>query len=159
MVYIVSAEINEGKTQKLLAIYNELKQGDGFVSRKIFLNGEDFIGYEIVRLSTNEKMPLAYKSRYVPSDWDEVYRYGPFSFSKKAFAFAGRIIDDTTIYNIEPVFIDEIGPLELEGKGFAALLEKVLKTQKDVYITVRNHCARDVIKEFNIQNHKTIKVN
>ncbi len=156
MVYIVSGEINEGKTQKLLAIYNELKQGDGFVSKKIFLNGKDFIGYEIVRLSTNEKMPLAYKSSYVPSDWDEVYRYGPFSFSKAGFDFAERIIEDITDHHIHPVFIDEIGPLELQGKGFSTLLKKVLKTQKDVYITVRNHCAQDVIKEFNIQNHKTI---
>ncbi len=159
MVYIVAGEINEGKTREMISIYRERKEGDGFVSRKIFLNGKDFIGYEIVRLSTDEKMPLAYKTPYVPSDWDEVYRYGPFSFSKKAFEFAGRIIDDTTIYNIEPVFIDEIGPLELEGKGFSALLKKVLKTQKNVYITVRNHCAQDVIKKFKIQNHKTITVN
>lgn len=158
MVYIVSAQINEGKTQKLLAIYNELKQGDGFVSKKIFLNGKDFIGYEIMRLSTNEKMPLAYKTPYVPSNWDEVYRYGPFSFSNRALEFAERIIDDTTICNIEPVFIDEIGPLELDGKGFSTLLKKVLKTQKDIYITVRNHCAADVIEKFKIQNHKTITV-
>lgn len=159
MVYIIKGEINQGKTQEILSIYNRDKQGDGFVSKKIFINQTDFTGYEIVRLSTDEKMPLAYKSQYVPPHWDEIYRRGPFSFSKAAFVFAEHIIDDIIDRHIDPVFIDEIGPLELDGNGFFAVLEKILRTQKDVYITVRNHCVNEVINKFNIRDHKMIMLN
>ncbi len=130
MVYIIKGEINQGKTQEILSIYNRDRQGDGFVSKKLFIDQTEFTGYEILRLSTDGKMPLAYKSQFIPSDWDEIYRRGPFSFSKAAFVFAEHIIDDIIDCNIEPVYIDEIGPLELAGKGFFTLLEKILRTQK-----------------------------
>ena len=155
MIYIVTGGIDEGKTQKIDAIYSQIKKGDGWVSRKIFFK-TDFIGYEIVRLSTNEKMPLAYKVEHVPPGWDEIYRIGPFSFSKRAFDFAGTIGSEIIHQGIEPVFIDEIGPLELSGKGFCSLLEKILKASKDVYIVVRRHCVEDVIIKFGIKEYEKI---
>ena len=149
MVYIITGGIDEGKTREIEAIYRQMNKGDGWISRKVFLN-EEFVGYEIQRLSTNEKIPLAYKREYAPPGWDEIYAIGPFCFSKRAFEFAGRIIDEIIEKNINPVFIDEIGPLELQGKGFSPMLEKILKTQKDVYIVVRSHCVEDVVKKFKI---------
>ncbi len=157
MVYIITGGIDEGKTRKIEAIYRQMKKGDGWVSRKIFLN-EEFVGYEIVKLSTGEKLPLAYKKEYIPSGWDEIYSIGPFSFSKRAFEFAGKIIDEIIEKNINPVFIDEIGPLELQGKGFCPMLEKILKTQKDIYIVVRSHCVDDVVNNFEIKNYEIIKI-
>ncbi len=160
MIYIISGEIDQGKTREMISIYQQqqTKQGDGFVSKKIFPDDTDFTGYEIVRLSNNEKMSLAYRSQYVPPGWDEIYSCGPFHFSKAAVTFAEGIIDDIIARDINPVFIDEIGPLELAGKGFTPLLEKILKTQKDVYITVRNHCVEDVLKKFYIREYELIKV-
>ncbi|MFC2146661.1 nucleoside-triphosphatase, partial [Acidobacteriota bacterium] len=128
MIYIITGGIDEGKTREIEAIYRQIKKGDGWISKKVFLNKE-FAGYEIQRLSTNEKLPLAYKKEYVPPGWDEIYSIGPFLFSKQAFEFAGKIIDEIIEKNINPVFIDEIGPLELQGKGFYPMLEKILKTQ------------------------------
>jgi nucleoside-triphosphatase THEP1 len=159
MVYIIQGEINQGKTQAVLSIYNQDKQGDGFVSKKIVINQTDFIGYEIMRLSTGEKMPLAYKSQHVPSHWEKIDRCGPFVFSKAAFVFAEHIIDDIIDRHIDPVYIDEIGPLELDGSGFSTILEKILNSQRNVYITVRNHCVKDVINKFNIRNHRIIMLN
>jgi nucleoside-triphosphatase THEP1 len=157
MVYIITGVIDEGKTREIEAIYRQMKKGDGWVSRKVFLY-EEFVGYEILRLSTNEKLPLAYKEEYLPPGWDEIYKIGPFSFSKQAFEFAGKIIDEIIDKNINPVFIDEIGPLELQGKGFCPGLEKILKTQKDVYIVVRSHCIEDVVNRFEIKNYEIIKI-
>jgi nucleoside-triphosphatase THEP1 len=152
MVYIITGAINEGKTQKMVSLYNQLNKGDGFVSKKIFNRDKNFAGYEIERLSTKEKLPLAYKQGYVPTGWDEIFRIGPFRFSKAAVAFAENIIDDIIRRGIEPVFIDEIGPLELQGQGFSAILTKTLNAQKDVYISVRSFCVEDVKKKFKIEN-------
>lgn len=160
MIYIITGDINEGKTQRMISIYQQqqTKQGDGFVSKKIFPTDSDFIGYEIIRLSNNKKMPLAYRSQFIPPGWDEIYRCGPFHFSKAAVTFAEGIIDDIIAQDIEPVFIDEIGPLELAGQGFAPLMGKILKTGRDVYITVRNHCVQEVLKKFDIRNYELITV-
>jgi nucleoside-triphosphatase THEP1 len=157
MICIITGGIDEGKTREVEAIYRQMKKGDGWISRKVFLN-EEFAGYEILRLSTNEKLPLAYKREYVPPGWDEIYTIGPFCFSKQAFDFAGKIIDEIIEKNIEPVFIDEIGPLELQGKGFCPMLGKILKTQKDIYIVVRSHCVDDVVNRFEIKNYEIIKI-
>jgi nucleoside-triphosphatase THEP1 len=157
MIYIITGGIDEGKTREIEAIYRRMKKGDGWISGKVFLN-EEFGGYEIQRLSTKEKMPLAYKKEYVPPGWDEIYSIGLFRFSKRAFEFAGKIIDEIIDKNINPVFIDEIGPLELQGKGFCPMLGKILKTQKDIYIVVRSHCVEDVIKRFHIQGYKILTI-
>lgn len=159
VVYIVSGEVDEGKTGKMAAIHRKLKRGDGFISQKIFNEQNEFVGYEIMRLSTDEAMPLAFNAHHVPAGWDEIYRCGPYCFSGAAFAFAERIIDDIIEQNISPVFIDEIGPLELAGKGFAPLLKRVLATQRDLYIAVRSACLQGVIETFAIHAPRIITPN
>jgi len=158
MIHIISGGIDSGKTRKVLSLYNELKRGDGFVSRKVFLNPQEFTGYEIRRLSTGETLPLAFKEAHLPPGWDEIYRIGPFRFSRKAFDFADAVITEIIANHIEPVFIDEIGPLELSGKGFSPLVHRVLKAGKEVYLVVRTHCVADVLEKFNIEDYKPIIV-
>jgi nucleoside-triphosphatase THEP1 len=158
-VSIVSGGIDKGKTQRMEAIYLQLKQGDGFLSKKMFTASRVFTGYEIVRMSTGEKMPLAYTTEYVPTGFDEIDRIGPFRFSGKALAFAGKIIDEAIDAHIEPVFIDEIGPLELNGKGFCTLLSKALAAGNELYIAVRSQCTADVISKFGIINPRILESN
>ena len=161
MIYIINGTVDEGKTGKMISIYRQVRRGDGFISQKKFAgkNSGDFIGYEIVRLSTGERKELARKTEHLPVRWDEVFRCGPYHFSKSGVDFAGDIIDDIISQGIAPIFIDEIGPLEIAGKGFAPLLKKALKTGKDIYLTVRNHCVEEVVKTFNIRGHRMIPVN
>lgn len=143
----------------MASIYNQLKQGDGFLSKKIFTGPDNntFTGYEITRLANGQSMPLAYKTDYIPERWDEIYTCGPYCFSQAAVEFAHRIIDDIIDQDTGPVFIDEVGPLELSGKGFAPLLKKALRTRKDIYIAVRNFCVSDVIETFHIRDYEIIK--
>ena len=160
MIYIISGAVNEGKTRKMASIYNKLKQGDGFLSKKIFAGPghKTFTGYEITRLATGQSMPLAYKAGHIPARWDELTTCGPYCFSKAAVAFAHRIIDDIIDRATGPVFIDEIGPLELTGKGFAPLFKKALQTREDIYVSVRNSCVAGVIEKFRIRDYEIIKV-
>jgi nucleoside-triphosphatase THEP1 len=156
MIHIITGELNQGKTEKALSIYS-FTRGDGFISRKIFKKNT-FYGYEIVRLSTSESIPLAFKSGSTPFVWDEIFTAGSFSFSEKAFIFAESIIDEIIKGDANPVFIDEIGPLELEGKGFCNLLKQLLLTDKDIYITVRKSCLKDVIEAFKLERYEIISL-
>jgi nucleoside-triphosphatase THEP1 len=157
MIYIVSGGIDRGKTRKIESLYRRIGQGGGFVSRKIF-DDTAFRGYEIVDLTTGRRLPLALKREMVPDNWDEAGRCGPFSFSLRAIAMAEKIVDDIIADGVEPVFIDEVGPLELQGQGFAPLLKKILDTDKEIYLTVRPTCLTPIVKHFGIKDYKLIQI-
>lgn len=137
-------------------LYQE-RGGDGFISSKRFSGGIPS-GYDIVRLSTGEAMSLCVKGDSIPADWDEIDTAGSYSFSGKAIRFAESIIDEILERNIEPVYLDEIGTLELDGRGFSPLLRKVLETERDIFMAVRMNCVQNVISQFNIENYKKITV-
>ena len=149
MIFLVTGEINEGKTSYMRSLY-EKRGGDGFVSVKVF-DKNNFQGYDLVRLRTGESTPFARKDDAIPGDWDEIYRFGMFSFSGHAFTVADRIIAEIIKDGTEPIFIDEVGPLEIvEQKGFYELLKRVLKLNRDVYISIRNELVSELIKDLKI---------
>lgn len=156
-IYIVTGKINAGKTTKLSAIYDAIGVGDGFILPKIFEENQ-YIGQRILRLSTRESEYFSFKKEFLPILWDEEYSYGVYSFSRQGLLFASKITLDIITKKIEPIFIDEIGPLELQGKGFANILKQVLPLKKEIYITARNSCIKKIIKEFNIKEYTIINV-
>lgn len=157
MVHLVTGSVNQGKTTKLIEIYNSLKNGDGFVLKKEFVNGEH-IGQKIVRLSTGEGRAFSMKVCFIQNPWDEIYRFGPYSFSKNGIEFAEKIAENMVKNKIEPVFIDEIGPLELNGEGFYNLLCSILDLNLETYAAVRESCINDVIDRFKIEEYEIIRL-
>lgn len=155
-IYIITGKVNQGKTTKLLSIYNEIKKGDGFYNSKVYLNNS-YAGQEIVRLSTSESRILTLKKEFIPRVWDEEYSYNVFSFSKNGISFAESIVNDILKKDIHPIFIDEIGPLELQGKGFHDIFNTCLKTSADICVVIRESCVGEAIKKFNIANLKKIE--
>lgn len=157
MVTVLKGGINQGKTTKILAIYNQKKSGDGFVTRKVFEKGF-FIGYEIVRLSSMERKPFIFITGYEPNHWAEDFRYGPFTFSKEAIAFAESMIDEILKSGTGPVYIDEIGPVELQGKGFYKLFKMALKSGRNLFVTIREAYIDDVLRLFKINDYQIIDI-
>lgn len=156
-VRIITGGVNTGKTTKLLSIYRELGLGDGFITSKTY-NANRYIGQVIVRLSTGEKEYFSFKKQFIPVNWDEKYNYDIYSFSERGFIFAYNIVTDIIAKKIEPVFIDEIGPLELQKKGFYDLFVMLLRIKKEIFVTVRESCVNNVIKEFGIQKYQMIEI-
>lgn len=157
MVTIITGKIDSGKTTRLLSIFHTLKSGDGFALKKVYADGIP-IGQNIHWLSMREYKPFSIKRGYLPEIWDEAYSLGPYSFSANGLAYAGSIIIHALKHNAQPLYIDEIGPLELENKGFAQLLNLALECHKDIYITVRDNCLDAVAKKFNIGCFRLLNV-
>ncbi len=157
MIVIITGKIDSGKTSRLLSVYNESKAGDGFVIKKVYEHNNN-IGQDIVRLSTGDNKPFSLKKSLVPRHWDEVYSYGPYSFSVQGFLFANSIITDAIQMSYEPLYIDEIGPLELQEKGFSDILLLALASKKNLYITVRDTCLQAVIRKFDIHQFEVINI-
>lgn len=157
MVTIITGKIDSGKTTRLLSLYNESKTGDGFIIKKVYEQGIH-IGQDVLRLSTGECKPFSLKKGRLPRCWDEIYCCGPYSFSGQGLSFANNIIIDALQMNFEPLYIDEIGPLELQEKGFFNILTLILASRKNSYITVRETCLHAVISKFNIHQFEVVNV-
>lgn len=153
MINIITGSVNSGKSTKLVNIYKSLGKGDGFFNRKIY-NGNCYIGQEIVRMSNGESMLWSLKGK-LPDCWQEECGYEIYSFSMAALKFAEQIINSLLALE-EPIFIDEIGPLELQNKGFHDLFKKCLILNKELYVVIRESCLKIILYKYNIKNYKII---
>lgn len=156
--YIITGEINSGKTTKLISIYKKLGYGDGFALTKIYMDN-NYIGQNIVRLSSGKGRCFSFKRNHIPLLWDKFINYENYSFSKQGLLFANEIINEILMFGIEPIFIDEIGPLEILGSGFYSIFSKILKANKELYFTTRKDCLEEVISFFKISDYTIIQTN
>ncbi|WP_407636664.1 hypothetical protein [Acetivibrio cellulolyticus] len=103
-------------------------------------------------------MPFSFKIGYAPYNWVEKYCFDVYSFSKEGFDFAFETIQDVIQKDISPIFVDEIGPIELQEKGFYQLLSQLSSKDCSIYISVRETLLYAVIKKFKLKEYEIIKV-
>lgn len=119
MINIITGAVNSRKTTKLIHIFNIIGIGDGFFNRKIYINNH-YVGQELVGMQSGIKR--LWSNREMQSgEGHEIFCYKKYSFYKEGLEFAENIITSILESGIEPIFIDEIGPLELQEKGFHKL--------------------------------------
>lgn len=76
---------------------------------------------------------------------------GRFAFSKVNFEKAIGVIREAT-YKEGWLVIDELGPLELRGDGFAEVVREVMATrQLPIILVVREGLVNNITAYFNIQ--------
>jgi nucleoside-triphosphatase THEP1 len=157
MINIITGKVNSGKTSKLIDIFNMLGEGDGFSNRKIYVD-DCYIGQEIVVMSSGESRVWSYRG-IPPEKWQQAFCYEKYSFSKDGLEFAENIITNLLSSAIEPIYIDEIGPLELQEKGFHKLFKRCVLSRKEIYVVIRESCIKAVIEKYNIEGYKIIHSN
>ena len=122
MLFILTGPIHSGKTTLLKKVVKELKDQqhriDGFLSEVVIKNCEIF-GYDLFDLREKRSIPFLRKKG--EEGWENI---GSYFFMPQSLEKANNIIlrskeDDLLI-------VDEVGPLELEGKGLWPVLKKVI---------------------------------
>jgi nucleoside-triphosphatase THEP1 len=156
MVHILTGARDCGKTLAMERLFIDKGRGDGIISPKRFVGGR-FTGYNVRRLSTGAEMPLAEIDPSVRGEWDEVYRLGNFSFSREGVTFANSALDEMRRNGVSPLYVDEVGLLELSGRGFA-LDESVFRGGADVYVSVRDRYLEKVIHKYRIHDYTIMRV-
>jgi nucleoside-triphosphatase THEP1 len=142
-IYVLKGAIGSGKTTYLLNYCKGKKAIGGILSpvidgKRYFLNIE------------NKETKLMEAAE----DETEILNIGKYKFSSDAFEWANKILMDCVNENYETIIIDEIGPLELQGKGFAAALKFILshtKIKSDLLLIVRENLVSDVLNYFEIK--------
>lgn len=154
-IIIITGAVNSGKTTLLRDFFEKEKsQGNfptGIIAPGIFENGIK-TGFEVIDLSSGESKILASTEK----DKFSGFQAGKFFFSSEAFEFAKK-----ALLNFEHkviVFLDEVGPLELEGKGYADCLKVLLESDiQKLYLVIRSSVLRDFLKIYLTSRKFTIK--
>jgi nucleoside-triphosphatase THEP1 len=160
-VTIVTGPIDSGKTSWCRQLAAGKQSFAGVLLAKVYMPTEpkERIGYDAVRIPDFQRIPFARVVGREPSAWQTAERIGQFSVSAAALravnAWLIRAADETA-----GIIIDEIGPLELQGKGLSAGLQAVLASPsvQQVYIVVRSGCVEPVCRHFGIDAYDCVDV-
>lgn len=150
-IYIYSDPIKSGKTTKLMQWAASQKNIDGIFQPVI--EGKRFLFH----ISSRTLKALENDTG------DDLLTIGQYKFSNQAFVWAQDKLTSAINSSIEWLIIDEIGPLELDGKGLEPAITKILKSKESnnikIIFVVRLKLLSQVLLHYNIGNgYKKFKV-
>ncbi len=155
-VTIITGSLHSGKTTLALAVNDILKSEQistyGFLTPGYMKNGQR-TGFDILSARTGEKTAFAIKG--IGGD---AVRTGRFSFYESGFRFGRQCLEMPAIPEKSVVFIDEIGPLELTGKGWDPCVRPALERSGASILVIRRNILEEAISRYAIQNPEIVDV-
>ena len=144
-VYILTGRQGAGKTTLLARTVAALKEQHvhmhGFLSLVVLVDGLR-AGYDIEILTDGERMPLCRTDRSMTGD-----QVGPFAFSREGVAAGLAALDGDGSGDACIWFVDEVGPLEMQGKGWAPALPDLLRRTTGTIVLVVRPDMVDTVQE------------
>lgn len=156
MIRIVSGAVGQGKTTRLAALY-AAAGGGGIITPRLVADGMT-VGYRVRRLADGVEHPFAAVLGSEPAGWDGGDRFGRFSFSAAGLAFAHEALAAALAAGADPLFLDEAGPWELAGGGFAPQLAAFAAAGGNLVVAVRPACVEAVVAMFFAARRDEVRV-
>ena len=157
---VITGDYNSGKTSRLVEIFNSYERGTagGFACVKDFsVDTGEFTGYSLKWLSSGATFPLAVIKEFSEKIIGECFEFDRFLFSETAFSKASLMLNSLLLNpGVGTIFIDEIGMLELMGKGYSNIFKEALQLDKYIYAVINKKNIDKVAKVFNINNYEII---
>ena len=145
-ILIVTGAVNSGKSTAMTELAaSEKSKGalvSGIIARGVIENGAK-VGFDVVDVVSGKCQPLA----RIGKPGDNCFTVGKYCFFDDGFNFArGALMSH---HKNGVAFLDEAGPIELAGNGYAECLRTLLKSDiSKIYISVQDSCLDDIIREF-----------
>ncbi len=153
-IFIFSQPIHSGKTTQLLHWCNQQKNVTGILMPDI--DGKR----KILDLETKELFTIECDN---PSDSpEELITVGKYHFYATAFKKANTILLSALSRNPQLLVIDEVGKLELEGKGFYPGVKKAIEDHEkklistQLILVVREGLYDEAVNFFKIKDHTLV---
>lgn len=150
---IISGPVGSGKTRLSQETFDRLDdegyQPGGVLSPRRMDSGET-VGYDVLDLASGDRRSFV---RSNPPG----KRIGRFFLKPGALQFANRAVSEAA-GSCNPVFVDEVGRLELKDGGLAPSLRKLLDSKSQAILLVRDEFVSDVREFFEISEYDEIKV-
>ncbi|MCX5786492.1 MAG: hypothetical protein NTX59_12480 [Elusimicrobia bacterium] len=145
-VCFLSAPVNSGKTafiKRLLKALKEKRIKTGGVYAIKEFKGSSRL-YRVFDILSGKSVPLLEVSN------------GVIAASKAGFSFASKAILQAK--GCEVAIIDEFGPLEVSGYGYAAAVKKLIKSRNmKIFIVVRKGLCKQAAASLNLKKYAVIK--
>lgn len=153
-VFVVTGGVETGKTSCLKKLILNLKEKNisvsGFYSQRRMSNSET-TGYDIIDVSTGLKTRFL-RIEGIQSQ-EKIGKY--FIYNEGIKAAENALIHR----NSSLVVLDEIGKLELKGKGFTHLLQNCLSEKTGpLLLSVREEILNELIEEFDLKPIEILNV-
>ena len=149
MRLLVVGEPKSGKTSWCREYIDRQRQSGssvgGILSPAIEKQGQR-VGSDALDLHTGKEVPFARLSRPKRFKGGEVV--GDYTISRHGISFACRAIKRAVESRCDLVVIDEVGPLELSGKGLMPAVESALASPVNVLIVVRSSLEEALQRRF-----------
>lgn len=149
-VTIILGDRAEGKTTFLRRRVDEMIANgmivSGFIAEGIHTPDGTREGYRIVNIGTGESIGFCLSEG--PDHWERVgrFRINPDGLAKGMEWLSSDVCDKA-----DCLVIDELGPLELAGKGWAPLIGRILReSPKPMIWTARRQLAEKIAHKWNI---------
>jgi nucleoside-triphosphatase THEP1 len=157
-VFILTGKVQGGKSTLVEAVIQELRGAGlriaGVVSRGIDREGKRQ-GYRLVNIESMETCPLA--SLDPVKDW---FQFRRFFFNPAAIGLGRTWLEEGLLGSADLLLIDEVGPMELQGGGWAPFLEKLAdrkNTPSQLWV-VREQILTEVIEKWALNNGKVMRM-
>ena len=146
-IVLVEGKIDSGKTRYLSGLAADLKERGvsfgGILCPADYSEGAKN-SYRAVDIATGESAPLV---SMVP--FDDGFTFGKFSFSRAGYRFASTVLHRSL--SAAHLIIDEIGPVELSGMGYADDLRWLLSAYSGrLVLAVRDFLHDQVVEAFGL---------
>ena len=155
MVVIVTGKINDFKTTKMCALYEQDYQGDGFVSIKT-MRDDRVYSYHAMRLSTGERRLLVLRDSFFNDEFTIACQIGPYLFNQETLDWMEQNITIMLKDNIKPIYLDEVGVLELSDEGTHPILVKLLASKTPLVLSMREDLIEPLTKKYQWEIEKII---
>lgn len=156
MIHIITGKINDSKTTKLLDIFYSMENGDGFVALKKMKNDLVY-GYVALHLSTGDQYPLTIREDFKDEEFVSCCQVGPYLFYKPTIDLIEEKIRGMIQKRVSPIFLDEIGILELNNQCFANIFQEMVDSKLDLYVTIRRSLVEEIIERYQITEYHLIE--
>ena len=153
-VFIITGQQGSGKTSFASTLiellrHHELKIG-GILAPVVQQIGTRE-GYDILNILTSQRTSFC-RAGIAPTG----IAAGPFHFLPEGMTFGNAALTLPVIRNCDCLCIDEIGPLEMEGNGWADATRVILQHfQKPVILVVRTSLVDTILHRWSITPHHT----
>lgn len=143
-IHILTGGIKSGKTTRLMLWASSRKNIDGILQPVI--EEKRFIYH--LGSKTLKQLEIADEANAV--------QIGNYKFSGTVFSWSQNVIVSCFQQNLDWLVIDEIGPLELEGKGLEPAITKIISERNDfcgnILCVVRDSILEKFIQHYRIEN-------
>jgi len=157
MINLVIGKINSGKSKFLEHHYAKHQAGDGYVARKIIDDG-NVIGFQALRLATGETRMWMIHERFYRQDFIRHGQIGPYYFNRDLFDEIVETMKSLIEQGVAPLYVDEVGQLELDGGGFDGTMRLLVEKNVECYVSVRRHLIGLVVDRYRLDEYRLIDV-